>query len=75
MWFKSQATPVTNTDTNLSLKQAWTNCAPDVDRVRSGEQNLWDVPDFSGAQILPCEKGRIIKSTNSQTNRQKNEKL
>ena len=25
-------------------------------RCRSGEQNLWDVPDFSGAHILSCKK-------------------
>ena len=26
------------------------------DRARSGVQNLWDAPDFLGADILPCKK-------------------
>ena len=56
IWPKSRATLVTNTHTNLSLSLAWTNCAPDVNRVLSGKQNLWDVPVFLGAHILPCEK-------------------
>ena len=60
---------MTNTHANRSLKQVWTNCAPDVEQVRSDEQNLCDVADFSGAQILPCEKGGTIKSTNLQKNR------
>ena len=38
------------------FSQAWTNCAPDADRVRSGAQNLWDVPDFSGVHILHFKK-------------------
>ena len=32
--------------------QACSNCAPDVDRARSGAQNLLDAPDFSGATNL-----------------------
>ena len=36
--------------------QVWTSCAPDVDRACSGAQKLWDDPDNSGAQTLPCKK-------------------
>ena len=35
--------------------QAWKNCVPDANRVRSGAQNLWDPPDFFGMHILPCK--------------------
>ena len=31
------------------LNQAWTNCAPDADQVRSGTQNLRDMSNFLGA--------------------------
>ena len=58
---------------DLSIKlmewQAWTNCAPDAYRARSGAQNLW------GALILPCEKEKIIRFTNFQLNRLNNEKV
>ena len=43
----------------LSL-QAYTICAPDVNRAGSGAQNLWDAPDLSGVQLLPCEKINIL---------------
>ena len=36
--------------------QAWTNYAPDADRVRSGAENPWDAPDFSDAHILLYKK-------------------
>ena len=32
-------------------------------------QNLWDASDILGAQILPCNKEKIIRSTNLQSNR------
>ena len=39
----------------LYIKQAWKNYKPDADRARSGEQNLWDAPNFSGENILLCK--------------------
>ena len=48
--------------------QAWTNYAPDADQVHLGAQNLWDVPDFSGTQFLPCKKEKNITFTNLQSN-------
>ena len=53
----------------FSCVQAWTNCAPDADRARSGPRNLWDVPDFPGTHILPCKKQKTVKSTNFPTNK------
>ena len=44
----------------MFCKQALTNS----DRASSGAQNLWDAPDFSGAQMLPCKTEKIIRSTN-----------
>ena len=44
----------------LVYLQAWTNCAPDTERARSGAQNLWDVPDFSGTHMLPCKKKKTL---------------
>ena len=47
----------------LYIEQAWKNYKPDADRARSGEQNLWDAPNFSGENILLCkiEKKKIYK--------------
>ena len=41
---------------SMMLLKALTNCAPDSDQAHSAAQNLWDVPNFSGAHFLPCKK-------------------
>ena len=40
----------------LSIYQVWSNCLPNVDRVRLGKQNLRRVPDFTCAHIWHFEK-------------------
>ena len=42
------------------IMEAWINCAPDADRVRSSKQNLWDAPDVSDAHILTRKKEKKI---------------
>ena len=36
--------------------QAWKNCVPYSNWARSVAQNLWDTPNFSGADIFSCKK-------------------
>ena len=42
------------------MSHAGTNCAPDIDRVSSGAQNLWDATDFSGAQIFSSKNKKSL---------------
>ena len=42
-----------------------------ANRARSGAQNLWDTPDFSGVHILPCKKKKNIRSTSFQVKKGK----
>ena len=37
--------------------QVWTSCAPDADRASKISEAR---PDFSGVQILPCKKDKLI---------------
>ena len=46
----------------------WTGLDKLRARNRSGKQNLWDAPSFSGSQILPL-KENVIRFKNLQSNK------
>ena len=43
--------------------QVGTNYVGNVDRVHLGTQNLWGMPDFSGANTFSCQNEKNIGSS------------
>ena len=49
--------------------QVGTNCVGNADRVHLGTQNLWGMPDFSGANMFSCKNEKNIESSQFYLNR------
>ena len=49
--------------------QVGTTCVGNANQVHSGTQNLWGMPDFSGANMFSCKNEKNIGSSQSYLNR------